>query len=101
MFYNKCGNEVPEDAGFCPKCGNTIRTDKKGVKGLRGGKWMLIIAAIIVIGICALVATYFLTLQNSDLRYGYDNPNDFDRTWWRYEADNAMNCIWIQKFEVE
>ena len=27
--------------------------------------------------------------------------NDFDCTWWRYEADNAMNCIWIQKFEVE
>ena len=40
-------------------------------------------------------------LMQYDYIDGYDNPNDFDCTWWRYEADNTTNCIWIQKFEVE
>lgn len=39
MFCNKCGNQVPDDARFCPKCGRAFMSKeaREALEGIRGG----------------------------------------------------------------
>lgn len=91
MFCPKCGNEMPEGAEFCMKCGTKIKdfkgsseskkaasskvVDKKNeiVNKVKNNKKVriicLAIAAIIVIGIVALIVN---TCANSEKAKAYD-----------------------------
>lgn len=57
MECNKCGNMIPEDSTFCPKCGNSLKSRKKMLKISLG------ILILILVGV--ILTTAYIFYNNS------------------------------------
>lgn len=72
MICKKCGNQIPDDAGFCGKCGAAVNLDAKIAeeaslsKSVKSGKrkvpvWVFGIVAVGVIGIIIAAIVFILS----------------------------------------
>lgn len=87
IFCKYCGSEIPDHAGFCPKCGkpliggiaqqqvvggqNEVENDKKGVKGM--AVVGIVLASICLIAITANSAIGFYMGYNGQLWFQQDS----------------------------
>ena len=59
MFCSKCGQENPDEAGYCQKCGHqiakNINNDIKSVNITKINSNLIIIAIIAIVGIAGIV----------------------------------------------
>ena len=104
MFCKHCGNEVPDDSGFCPKCGKDVsaaptekapveekpvvetppKTVKKTVtpqqkKGGSGGKIVivLIVGIVIFIGVGVGYKVPYTYYENKDVSVPYEAQESY------------------------
>ena len=74
-FYAKCGTEIPEGAGFCPKCGMQVGALTKAEKEDRSG----IGGTLLLVGGILAIATSLLPLTIIPLWSGI--MSDMMRGW--------------------
>lgn len=103
MFCEECGNKMPENAKFCPKCGTSCSDDgnmpetnggtKVGKKPKKHRK-----KSKAVIALCTAVAVVGVSVGGFALYKNYGKPsviqkaNDLDVAW--YIIDNMENDIY-------
>lgn len=104
MFCEKCGNKIPEDAKFCPKCGTPCSDDnnvpennggtKAGKKTKKHGK-----KSKVVIALCTVAVVVGVSVGGVALYKNHGEPsviqkaNDLDVAWgvtqnFSYEISN-------------
>ena len=85
MFCIKCGNQIPDEAKFCPKCGQAVqgkeeeklekKIEKKFSKqGEKSPVWKKIVT--VLVAIVVIVAGYFVAIENWKVAE-IPNPQDF------------------------
>ena len=85
MFCIKCGTQIPDEAKFCPKCGQAVqgkeeeklekKIEKKSSKqGEKSPVWKKILIALVAIAV--IVAGYFIAIENWKVAE-IPNPQDF------------------------
>lgn len=71
-YCEKCGTELPEDAEFCPKCGEPVKPDENDSyeeepsESDHSGKTIGIIIAVIVIAAICIGAGFFFLASRQD-----------------------------------
>ena len=72
-YCTKCGTELPDDAEFCPKCGEPVKPDdeeedlyEEEAESKHSGKTIGIIIAVIVVAAVCIGAGFFLLSSRQD-----------------------------------
>lgn len=107
MFCGECGNEMPESAEFCPRCGKRVKGEVKGdipmrkesghksiVTGRRGkrkhmvlGIGIILVAACLVVVVCGVIGG--ILRSEKDAAAGKEYPKGAVSEWIGYEAELA------------
>ena len=101
MYCRKCGNELPDDGKFCPKCGCEVEvntnTKVKSTSNTKKTKRMLIVA------ICGLVVVLIIAFTGLHI-FNENRYNDLIANAEQHledgDIDNAISC-WEKAIEIK
>lgn len=106
MFCKKCGNELPEEAKFCGKCGSKVmqsdNLNNNESKKNKSKLWKIIIIIIIVIIVVIGVVWFAVTKLAKSEMYSdgqnmntqeENNTNEVEEKLVKYKKDEIRNMI--------
>lgn len=114
MFCGECGNEMPESAEFCPRCGKRVKDEVKGDIPMRKesgdksiatrqpgkrkhlvlGIGIILVAACLVVVVCRVIGG--ILSSEKDAVAGKEYPKGAVSEWIGYEAELA-NGLRVKK----